>query len=56
VAEVNLEPEKTESEKDRYREERDEKLNELDFWRQMTIEDVFTGAEAMGRPIYESEF
>ena len=22
----------------------------------MTIEDVFTGAEAMGRPIYQSEF
>jgi len=48
--------ERTESERIRDREERDEKLDELDFWRQMYCEEVFTGAEAMGRPVYKSEF
>jgi len=40
-----MENEKTESTKSREREERHLKLDELDFWRQMYIEDVFNGAE-----------
>jgi hypothetical protein len=54
VEEVELTVEKTESEKIREREERDDKLDELDFLRQMYVEEVFTGAEAMGRTIYKS--